>query len=132
MLRAGEQLQPADAATTVRTRNGQTVLTDGPNADVVEHFGGFWIIEAPDLDAALKHARSCPTSDVGSVEVRGLVELGCRRGLSSLQAHALAASTATRAHCSLRDAPCRDPSCGHAERPLPLRGRAHEPSTEGR
>ena len=76
VLRAAEQLLPADTATTVRNRNGELLLTDGPYADVSETFGGYWVVEAPDLDTALRHARNCPAADVGSVEVRGLVELG--------------------------------------------------------
>ncbi len=46
-----------ETATTVRNRDGETLLTDGPFAEVAEHFGGFWIIEADDLDTALRHAR---------------------------------------------------------------------------
>lgn len=76
VLRGAEQLHPADTATTVRVRDGGPVLTDGPFADVTEVFGGFWIVEADDLDAALAHAARCPAVEVGSVEVRGLVELG--------------------------------------------------------
>ena len=52
------------------------MLTDGPFADVAESFGGFWVVEAPDLDTALGHARACPGTEVGSVEVRALTELG--------------------------------------------------------
>ena len=76
VLRGAEQLMPADTATTVRSRQGEVLLTDGPYADVSEAFGGFWVIESPDLDAALRHAQECPAAEVGSVEVRGLVELG--------------------------------------------------------
>ena len=76
VLRGAEQLQPADTATTVRNRGGELLLTDGPYADVTESFGGYWIVEAPDLYTALRHAGECPAADVGSVEVRGLVELG--------------------------------------------------------
>ena len=76
ILRGAEQLMPADTATTVRNRGGELLLTDGPYADVSESFGGYWIIEAPDLDTVLRHAGECPAADVGSVEVRGLVELG--------------------------------------------------------
>ena len=76
VLRAAEQLMPADTATTVRNRDGDSLLTDGPYAEVVETFGGYWIVESPDLDGALAHAKACPAADVGSVEVRGLVELG--------------------------------------------------------
>lgn len=76
VMRGTEHLHPADTATTVRVRDGQTVLTDGPFADVTEVFGGFWIVEAPDLDTVLGHAAACPASRVGSVEVRSLVDLG--------------------------------------------------------
>jgi hypothetical protein len=76
VLRGAEHLLPADTATTVRNRDGETLLTDGPYADVVEAFGGYWIVESPDLDSALEHARACPAADVGSVEVRGIIERG--------------------------------------------------------
>ena len=76
MLRAAEQLHSADTATTVRVRDERLLLTDGPYADVAEFFGGYWIVETPDLDAALKYAQDCPASVLGSVEVRALVELG--------------------------------------------------------
>ncbi|WP_433784384.1 YciI family protein [Actinomycetospora sp. CA-101289] len=76
VLRGAEQLEPADTATTLRVRDGEAVLTDGPFADVAESFGGFWVVEAPDLDTALGHARACPGTEVGSVEVRALTELG--------------------------------------------------------
>ncbi|MEO6714713.1 MAG: YciI family protein [Mycobacteriales bacterium] len=76
VLRGAEHLHPAETATTVRNREGEMLLTDGPYADVAEVFGGFWIVEAPDLDSALRHAHECPAADVGSVEVRALHELG--------------------------------------------------------
>lgn len=58
-------------------RDGEQVLTDGPFADVAESFGGYWIVEVPDLDTALKHAAECPAAaEVGSVEVRAIAELG--------------------------------------------------------
>lgn len=71
-----QQLQREDTATTVRIRDGQALLTDGPFADITETFGGFWVIEAADLDVALGHAKDCPAAQYGSVEVRGLVDLG--------------------------------------------------------
>ncbi|MGV9311240.1 YciI family protein [Streptomyces sp. NPDC003691] len=76
VLRGAEQLQPADTATTVRNRQGDVLLTDGPYAELTESFGGFWIVEAADLDTALKYAADCPAADFGSVEVRPLAELG--------------------------------------------------------
>jgi hypothetical protein len=76
VLRGAEHLQPADTATTVRVRDGETLLTDGPYAELAESFGGFWIVEAPDLDTVLKYAADCPAAEYGSCEVRPLVELG--------------------------------------------------------
>lgn len=75
VLRGAEQLHPADTATTVRVRGDQLLLTDGPFADVAEFLGGYWIVEADSLDDALRHAQQCPASELGSVEVRALVEL---------------------------------------------------------
>ncbi|MFI6324042.1 YciI family protein [Nonomuraea sp. NPDC050556] len=76
VLLAVEQLAMPDTATTVRNRDGRTLLTDGPFADVAERFGGFWIVEAPDLDTVLKYAADCPAADYGSVEVRPVLERG--------------------------------------------------------
>ena len=53
-------LHPADTATVVREKNGETVVTDGPYAETKEQVGGFWVIEAPDLDAARRHGRTRP------------------------------------------------------------------------
>jgi hypothetical protein len=74
-LLAAEQLQPVDTATTVRVRDEQVLLTDGPHADLTEGFGGFWLVEAPDLDTALKYAADCPGAAFGSVEVRPLADM---------------------------------------------------------
>jgi hypothetical protein len=57
-------------ATVVRVENGETVLTDGPFAETKEHLGGFWIITAPDLDAALEWAAKGSAACMGPVEVR--------------------------------------------------------------
>jgi hypothetical protein len=71
----GEQLQPVETATTVRVRDGETLLTDGPFVDAKEHLGGFLLIEADDLDAALELASRIPAARMGgAVEVRPLVE----------------------------------------------------------
>jgi hypothetical protein len=71
----GERLQPADTATTVRLADGETLLTDGPFADTKEVFGGYYLVEAPDLDSALELAARVPVLRFGgSVEVRPLVE----------------------------------------------------------
>ena len=70
ILRGGERLKPAATATTVRTRGGKLATTDGPFAETKEQLGGFYIIDVPDLDAAIKWAGKCPGAALGSVEVR--------------------------------------------------------------
>lgn len=71
----GEQLQPVETATTVRVRDGKTLLTDGPFVDAKEHLGGYFLVEADDLDAALAIAARIPAARMGgAVEVRPLVE----------------------------------------------------------
>lgn len=71
----GEQLQPVETATTVRVQAGQTLLTDGPFLDAKEHLGGYFLVEADDLDAALELAARVPAARMGgAVEVRPLVE----------------------------------------------------------
>ncbi len=67
---SGERLQGASSATTVRVRDGKTEVLDGPFAATKEQLGGFYIIEAPDLDAALNWAARCPSANYGTVEVR--------------------------------------------------------------
>jgi hypothetical protein len=71
---AGEALQPVTAATTVRIRDGQTMTTDRPFAETKEALGGFYMIEAPDLDEALALAAACPAAKYGSIEVRPIWE----------------------------------------------------------
>jgi hypothetical protein len=72
----GEQLGPADTATTVRVQNGSTLTTDGPFAETKEVLGGFYLFEADDLDAAIELAARVPAARMGgSVEVRPLVEM---------------------------------------------------------
>jgi hypothetical protein len=71
----GEQLQPAETATTVRSQNGETLLIDGPFIDAKEHVGGFILVDVADLDAALAIAAQIPAVRMGgAVEVRPLVE----------------------------------------------------------
>jgi hypothetical protein len=64
------RLQPVSTATTVRVVDGKTQVLDGPYADSKEQLGGYYLIEAPDLDAAISWAARCPTSSHGVVEVR--------------------------------------------------------------
>jgi hypothetical protein len=72
---AGEQLQPPESATTIRVQEGQALTTDGPFAEMKEHFGGFVLLEAEDLDAALEVAARIPAARMGgAVEVRPIVE----------------------------------------------------------
>ena len=69
------QLQPVETATTVRVQDGETLLTDGPFVDAKEHLGGYFLVEADDLDKALKLAARIPAARMGgAVEVRPLVE----------------------------------------------------------
>ena len=63
-------LHPADTATVVRVTGGETLVTDGPYAEGKEHVGGFWIIEAPDLDAALAWGRKAAAATTLPIEVR--------------------------------------------------------------
>jgi hypothetical protein len=70
VLVAGERLRPVADATTVRVANGKTEVLNGPYAETREQFGGYYLIEVPDLDAALSWAARCPGASHGSVEVR--------------------------------------------------------------
>jgi hypothetical protein len=75
-VKGGAQLQPAEAATTVRVQNGSTLTTDGPFAETKEALGGYWVLEASDLDAAIEFAARVPAARMGgAVEVRPLVAL---------------------------------------------------------
>jgi hypothetical protein len=75
-MRAGEALQPTVTATTVRVRGGQTLTTDGPFAETKETLGGFYIVEAKDLDEAIDYAARIPGAARGSIEVRPIVDFG--------------------------------------------------------
>ena len=66
----GERLHPSSTATTVRAQNGKTQVLNGPYAEVKEQLGGYYLIEAPDLDAAISWAARCPGASHGAVEVR--------------------------------------------------------------
>ena len=71
----GAELHPPTTATTVRQRDGETLITDGPFAETKEVFGGFYLLEAADLDQALDFAARIPAVRFGgSVEVRPIVE----------------------------------------------------------
>jgi hypothetical protein len=70
----GEALQDSRTATTVRVKDGERVVTDGPFAETREVLGGFYLIDVPDLDAAIDWAAKCPGAKYGSVEVRPIME----------------------------------------------------------
>ena len=70
----GEALQPVQTATTVRFRNGKLSTTDGPFAETKEQLGGFYFIDARDLNDAIQVASRIPSARTGSVEVRPVVE----------------------------------------------------------
>jgi hypothetical protein len=69
----GSQLQPSSTAATVRIRDGEQVVTDGPFAETKEQLGGYYLIEADSLDEALEWAAKIPAARTGSIEVRPLV-----------------------------------------------------------
>ena len=67
---AGEALEPVSTATTVRVKDGKTLTTDGPFAETREQLGGFYMVEARNLDEAIALAAAIPASRTGSIEVR--------------------------------------------------------------
>ena len=71
-------LTAASTATSVRVRDGQTLISDGPAAEIREQIGGYTLIECADLDDALKWASTIPTAKVGTVEVRAVIDTGRR------------------------------------------------------
>jgi hypothetical protein len=73
-LLASEQLQPVATATTVRVRNGDTVVSDGPFAETEETLGGYCLIEADSLDEAIEWASRIPSARSGTVEIRPVVD----------------------------------------------------------
>ena len=72
-IKGGNALQPTQTATTVRVRNGKRMLTDGPFAETKEQLGGFYLVEAADLNAALAMAEKIPGARFGSIEVRPIM-----------------------------------------------------------
>jgi hypothetical protein len=73
---AGSQLQPTTLATSVRVRDGKRLVTDGPFAETREQLGGYYLIDAKDLDEAIGIAARIPSARVGTIEVRPVVESG--------------------------------------------------------
>ena len=69
----GSELQPTSSATTVRVRNGKRLVTDGPFAETREQLGGYFLVEAKDLDEAIGLAARIPSARTGTIEVRPLM-----------------------------------------------------------
>ena len=74
VLRGGEGLQGIETATSLRIRGGKVETMDGPFAETREHLGGYYIVDVPDLDAALKYAAMIPVAEWGTIEVRPLMD----------------------------------------------------------
>src|SRR5436853_5596332 len=70
VLQGGNQLRPTADATTVRVRGGEVLTTDGPFAETTEQIAGYYLVECPDLDAAIDVASKIPGARHGSIEVR--------------------------------------------------------------
>jgi hypothetical protein len=73
-FKAGEALQPTSTATSVRVRDGKTMTTDGPFAETREQLGGFYFIEAKNLDEAIEIAARIPSSRLGTIEIRPIMQ----------------------------------------------------------
>lgn len=73
VLRSGDALKGVETATSVRQRGGKVETMDGPFAETKEHLGGYYVIDVPDLDAALKYAAMVPSASFGTIEVRPLM-----------------------------------------------------------
>ncbi|HET9594979.1 MAG TPA: YciI family protein [Anaeromyxobacteraceae bacterium] len=71
----GDPLQPTRTATTVRSKGGKVLTTDGPFAETKEQLGGYYLIDVPNLDEALRWAGRCPGARTGSIEVRPIMEI---------------------------------------------------------
>ena len=73
--KAGSQLQPTSSATSVRVRDGKRLVTDGPFAETLEQLGGYYLVEAKDLDEAIALAARIPSVRIGTIEIRPLEEM---------------------------------------------------------
>ena len=79
VFRAGEGLQPATTATTVRVPNGERIVTDGPFAETKEQLAGFYLVDCKDLDEAIEAASKIPGATHGSIEVRPIMDYEAMR-----------------------------------------------------
>ena len=71
----GEELYPVTSATTVAVRDGRRIVTDGPFAETKEHLGGYYLVDAADLDAAIEAAARIPGARRGKVEIRPILTM---------------------------------------------------------
>ena len=74
-LVTADRLQGTSAATTVRIRNGETLVTDGPFAETKEQLGGYYVLDCENIDEALEYAAKIPAAEIGSIEVRPVWEM---------------------------------------------------------
>lgn len=74
VLRSGEGLQGVNTATSLRLRGGKAETMDGPFAETREHLGGYYVLDVPDLDTALRYAAMIPAAKFGTIEVRPLMD----------------------------------------------------------
>ena len=75
VMRGGSELKPTTTATTVRVRNGKRQVTDGPFSETKEQLGGYYLIDVPNLEAALDWAAKVPSAQEGSIEIRPLAPM---------------------------------------------------------
>jgi hypothetical protein len=75
VYKAGDALQPPSTATTVKVRGGKVQTMDGPFAETKEMLAGYYLLDCKDLDAAIKYAAMIPGAEIGSIEVRPVVDL---------------------------------------------------------
>ena len=88
VIQGGEGLQPTSSATTVRVRDGERVLSDGPFAETKEQLGGFYLLECDSLDQAIEWAAKIPGAATGSVEVRPVMNYDAVSGEGARQSAA--------------------------------------------
>jgi hypothetical protein len=74
VMSAGDALQPTATATSVRDKDGEAMVTDGPFAETREQLGGYYLLDVPDLDEAIKWAHKCPGARYGTIELRPVME----------------------------------------------------------
>ena len=75
-FKAGDGLQPTSTATTVRVRDGKSVVLDGPYADAKEQLGGYYLVDVPTIDEAIAWALRCPAAKYGTIDVRPVMPNG--------------------------------------------------------